>query len=66
MMFERYRKKYLNSVSVNEDDTIENRIHFSDFAALCIAFFQVMAPVLIIFFIVFIFLVFLLVTFWLR
>lgn len=66
MKFERYRKKILESTNAAEDNNIDNRIHFSDFVALCIAIFQVMVPVLIIFFIIFSLCVFVLVKFWLR
>lgn len=66
MKYEKYRRKIINNVKVIENDNIDNRIHFSDFVALFIAFFQVMAPILIFFFIAFLIVVFLLVKFWLR
>ena len=69
MWFEKYRRQVIENAKKNNengDNNSDNRIHFSDFIALCIATFEVMVPVLIIFFVIFLFCTFLLTKFWLK
>lgn len=66
MKFEKYRREILKNAEKNTNDESDNRIHFSDFLALYVAAFEVMVPILIIFFIVFSFCIFLLMKFWNR
>lgn len=71
MWFEKYRRLVIENAKKNKnnengDKNSDNRIHFSDFIALCIATFEVMVPVLIIFFVIFLFCIFLLTKFWLK
>ncbi|MDF2881642.1 MAG: hypothetical protein K0R54_2199 [Clostridiaceae bacterium] len=66
MRFQKYRKSVLSKVDKSQNDNIDNRIHFKDFVALFIATFQVMVPILIVFFAIFSFCVFLLIKFWVK